>query len=669
MGHRQGRTKAGVRGILILAILLLALAMPQQYVAGSARFAANGGALSAWGDNGGGQLGDGSAILRDEPVRVLNTGSGGFAFIATDAGIGHSMGLTADGTVYTWGNNLFGQLDGGLGGFSTTPTKVNGTGPGGVVFTAIAAGTFFSLGLTANGTAYGWGDNREGQLGDGSSGSTGNGLVQVSGTGPGGIVLTIIAAGASHSLGLAANGTAYAWGYNEYAQLGNGVSGTGVRSTTPVQVSGTGPGGLVLTALTAGNLHSLGQTANGTAYAWGENTYGQLGIGSSGGLATTPTQVAGTGPGGNALIAISAGVYHSLGLKADGTAYAWGRNIEGQLGDGTSGAGNIKTSPQQVPATGAGGIVLTAIATGGYHSLGLKADGTAYAWGQNQFGQIGNGTSGTGVIQTTPVAVAGTGPSGVKLTAIVGGGFFSLASGDAGDPNCAGFADLAASDPACPAIAALTQRGVIRGYATVPPTFGPNDNVQRAQMAAFLVRALAWQARPTTPRTFTDLAGLVAELRTAALIVANTCDNNGLCVAYGYGDGRFGPTDPVSHAQVITFITRAFRLDPEPGLAAPAGRPPAPRRRPRRPRHRRAHLHPLRRGHPRRPDQRGGLERPRLPRLGRPAPPPGPHRPTLIARSNDEEKARRVRTTRRAFPFICAITRISRSGRWDSNPR
>ncbi|MFN8515279.1 MAG: S-layer homology domain-containing protein [Chloroflexia bacterium] len=222
----------------------------------------------------------------------------------------------------------------------------------------------------------------------------------------------------------------------------------------------------------------------------------------------------------------------------------------------------VRDAPVRVTGTGTGGLVFVAIDAGGFHSLGLAANGTAYGWGRNDTGQVGNGTSGSGVVQTTPAAVSGTGPGGVALTAIVGGTVHSLASGDASDPYCAGFVDLPANDPACPAVAVLTQQGTIRGYAGVPPRFGPTDNVQRAQVAAFLVRALAWQAHPTGPRTFTDLAGLATELRNSSLIVANTCDSNGLCVAYGYGDGRFGPTDPVSHAQVITFITRAFRLDP-----------------------------------------------------------------------------------------------------------
>jgi len=549
------------RGVLALTLLALALLLPQGMLINGANAApASGGTLIAWGSNGG-TLGDGTLMQRDEPVQVSGTGSGGLSFIQIDGGISHSLGLTADGTAYAWGSNQFGQLNSAAGGLSTTPVKIPGTGPGGHVFTSIAAGNFFSLGVTADGTAYGWGNNGRGQLGDGTTGSSASAMVKVSGTGPGGIVLVALAAGAYHSLGLTANGTAYAWGDSEYGQLGNGVSGSGSQSTTPVQVSGTGPGGHVLTSIAAGNIHSLGLIANGTAYAWGHNDFGQLGD-TTQTLRTTPVSVAGTGTGGVALTAISAGIYHSVGLTANGTAYAWGRNYEGELGDGTSGTGSIKKAPQLVPGTGPGGLVFTALATGGYFSLALIADGTAYSWGSNVVGELGNGTSGAATNNPTPAKVHGTGPTGIVLATVVGGGFHSIASAATAATNCAGFTDVSVNDPACPAIATLTEQGTIKGYAGVPPRFGPTDNVQRAQVATFLVRALAWQARPTGPRTFTDLAGLATELRTASLIVANTCDNNGLCVAYGYGDGRFGPTDPVSHAQVITFITRAFRLDP-----------------------------------------------------------------------------------------------------------
>ncbi len=150
---------------------------------------------------------------------------------------------------------------------------------------------------------------------------------------------------------------------------------------------------------------------------------------------------------------------------------------------------------------------------------------------------------------------------------------------------CAGFADVLDSNVACEAIAALTSRSIINGYATAPPTFGPNDPVQRAQVAAFLVRALAWSGEATTPRTFTDFGSLIEALRMASLILANKCDETGLCVARGYEAATctarnltapcFGPNDSVTYAQVISFVARAFQFDsayewqPQPNGAMP----------------------------------------------------------------------------------------------------
>ena len=142
-------------------------------------------------------------------------------------------------------------------------------------------------------------------------------------------------------------------------------------------------------------------------------------------------------------------------------------------------------------------------------------------------------------------------------------------------PACASpFADVAQTDAACVAIVALADRGIIKGYGN--GDFGPDDAVQRAQMAAFVVRAFQWQGLPTGPRAFTDFGPLVGELREASLILANLCADqadDATCVARGYGDGRFGPTDQVTHAQVISFLARAFVQNPASGWQAQPAAP------------------------------------------------------------------------------------------------
>ncbi|TLZ71770.1 MAG: RCC1 repeat-containing protein, partial [Methanobacteriota archaeon] len=252
--------------------------------------------------------------------------------------------------------------------FETTPTKPAFAIQDG----AVANG----LSNTVSGTVLAWGDNVDGQLGNGTF-TTSNTPVEVSGlTG-----VTAIAAGGAfnhHSLALKSDGTVWAWGANSAGQLGNG-SFTG--SNTPVQTSGING----VTAIAGGQLHSLALKSDGTVWAWGFNLDGQLGNGTNTttypyGL-DTPVQVLGL----TGVIAIAGGGAHSLALKSDGTVWAWGQNNKGQLGNGSFTGSNTP-----VQTSGISGV--TAIAGGVSHSLALKSDGTVWAWGYNGGGELGNGT-------------------------------------------------------------------------------------------------------------------------------------------------------------------------------------------------------------------------------------------------------------------------------------
>ncbi len=207
---------------------------------------------------------------------------------------------------------------------------------------------------------------------------------------------------ASAIVDLAPTGTAEAWGSNSQGQLGNGST---ANSSTPVSVSGlTG-----ITALGAGAEHSLAVRSDGTAWGWGQNAQGELGDGTIVDR-TTPVQVSGL----TGVIAVDGGPAHSLALKSDGTVWAWGLNNYGQLGDGTL---TDRLTPVQV--AGLGGVI--AIAAGGDHSLALKSDGTVWAWGKNTDGQLGDGSKQR---RTTPVR-AGT---LTGIVAIDGGDGHSLAA-------------------------------------------------------------------------------------------------------------------------------------------------------------------------------------------------------------------------------------------------
>jgi len=259
-----------------------------------------------------------------------------------------------------------------------------------------AAGWFHNLAAKTDGTVWAWGRNNFGQLGNGTTNQS-NVPVQV--TNLSGAVG--VAGGAYHSVALKSDGTVWAWGYNGSGQLGNGTT---TNSSTPVQVSNlTG-----ITAVAAGCNFSLALKSDGTVWDWGDNSYGQLGNGTTTN-SSKPLQVSSL----SGVTAIAGGCDHALALKSDGTVWTWGDNHNGQLGNGTT-----TNSSTPVKVTNLANVV--SISGGEYHSVAAKSDGTAWAWGYNQNGQLGNGTTKQ---STTPVQVSSL--SNVK--SVAGGGGHSLA--------------------------------------------------------------------------------------------------------------------------------------------------------------------------------------------------------------------------------------------------
>ncbi len=357
----------------------------------------------AWGDNGSGQLGDGTTTTSSTPVAVDLPG--GTTITALAGGGLHTLALTSAGTVLAWGANGSGQLGDGTTISSSTPVAVDL--PTGVTITAVAAGNFHSLALTSAGTVLAWGFNDLGQLGDGTTVSSSTPVaVDV----PTGITIAAVAGGGFHSLALTSAGAVLAWGANGSGQLGDGTT---VSSSTPVAVDV--PTGITITAVAGGRFHSLAVASAGTVLAWGLNDSGQLGDGTT---VSSSTPVAVDVPGGITITAVAAGNRHSLALAPAGTVLAWGLNVSGQLGDGTT-----VSSSTPVAVDVPGGITITAVAAGSVHSLALSATGAVLAWGSNALGQLGDGTT---TSSSTPVAVHL--PTDTTVAAVVGGGFHSLAN-------------------------------------------------------------------------------------------------------------------------------------------------------------------------------------------------------------------------------------------------
>jgi alpha-tubulin suppressor-like RCC1 family protein len=356
----------------------------------------------AWGDNDYGKLGDESTTDRNAPVGVSNLSG-----VQTVAGGGdHSLALKEDCTVWAWGDNYNGKLGDGTTTERRTPVQVQNLGRA----KAIAAGTDHSLALKNDGTLWAWGYNFNGQLGDGTT-TDRTTPVQVSNLSG----VKAIAVGDYHSLALKEDGTLWAWGRNAFGQLGDGTSEN--DRATPVQVSNLSD----VKAMDAGEDHSVALRTDGTVFAWGGNSYGQLGDGTSGTERHTPVQVRGEPPTNappsssttflpwdylSGVKAISAAEYHSLALMEDGTVRAWGANSTGQLGDGSK---DQRNKPVQVSYLNG----VKAIDAGALHSVALKTDGTVRAWGDNYESQLGNGTNISD--STTPVQVSNL--SDVKVIA------------------------------------------------------------------------------------------------------------------------------------------------------------------------------------------------------------------------------------------------------------
>ncbi len=382
------------------------------------------GGVLTWGGNNLGQLGTGRFTYSNVPVPVRGLSN----VTAVAAARLDSSALTRDGAVWAWGWGGYGMLGAGASAnrLYPLPVRVRGLPP----VAAIVTGGNSTIARARDGTVWAWGYSTFGALGTGSNPDNGTsprparvqGLTNVVSIAVG--VASAVPAfpgeapkGEDGYLAVRRDGSVWTWGQTPFAPRGDSAG-------TPVPI----PGLHDVVGIALGSYHGLALRRDGTVWAWAEDdSYGQMGTGvytSTSHL--TPTHVLGL----TDVIAIATAGFHNLALTRDGTVWAWGLNVDGTLGIGvpcrsgqlfTSFAAFAARCIRAVPTRVARLKHVVAIAAGTGHNLALEQDGTAWAWGANNAGQLGTGTSGG--FSATPVRVRASG----KLIAVAVGDSHSIA--------------------------------------------------------------------------------------------------------------------------------------------------------------------------------------------------------------------------------------------------
>lgn len=278
------------------------------------------GTLWSWGYNAEGQLGDGNTTSLDQPAQVGSETDWDKIY----AGGAHNIAMKTDGALWAWGRNTEGQLGDGSTTDSLIPVQVAG---GATNWDMVSVGSHHTVAIKTNGALWAWGDNTNGQLGDGSN-TARNVPTQIGAA----TNWQSVSAG-GHTLAIRDDGTLWAWGSNSNGQLGDGTT---TDRNVPVQVGGDDDWRFIA----AGGAHSLAIKTDGSLWAWGNNTDGRLGDGTLSDR-YTPVRVGSL----STWTHIYAGGLHTIARQSDNTYWAWGGNDYGQLGDGTM---TEKTVPTEI---------------------------------------------------------------------------------------------------------------------------------------------------------------------------------------------------------------------------------------------------------------------------------------------------------------------------------
>ena len=384
------------------------------------------GSLSCWGTDEYNQLGNGDQndLYKTSPTASTSAStwkalsSGGSDQFATQSG--QACAIRSDDTIWCWGSNDQGQLGiGTTGGFRATPTSLSGGGTWKQVSTS---NSIHTCAIKSDDTAWCWGNDSSGQLGNGATTGTQSAPSAVSGGG----TWKKITAGYIMSCGIKSDDTLWCWGSDVTGQLGNGAPSS--DQISPVSIDG----GSTWKDISSSNQVTCGIKSDNTLWCWGSDFAGQLGNGAAiTANQTSPSAVT----GGSAWKSVSVGSSYTCGIKSDDTAWCWGSDSFGQLGNGAT-AGN-----QPDPVAVVGGHLWKSISAGRgtnvHATCGIRNDDTLWCWGADSLGTLGNGPTIT-ANQDSPMQVQGGG----MWAAVSVSGSTACSIATSGHLYCWGFAGL-----------------------------------------------------------------------------------------------------------------------------------------------------------------------------------------------------------------------------------
>jgi alpha-tubulin suppressor-like RCC1 family protein len=354
--------------------------------------------LWTWGRNDQGYLGDNSIVNRSSPIQVPGSWTSGKAA----GNYPSAAAIKSDGTLWTWGDNDYGIL-----AINVAPSTFDKSSPVQVgtdtTWNNVTVGNAFMFSKKTDGTLWCWGSNQNGALGLNQPNSPGSSTIALSSPTQVGTDTTWnkFDAGFRRTHAIKTDGTLWSWGYANFGYLGQNVSGPAAQRSSPVQVPGE------WSEVADGQYHVIGLKTNGTLWAWGYRSTGALGINNNIDR-SSPTQI-GTGADWSAIASAS---YSSAAIKTDGTLWTWGRNNYGALGQNSPNPSHL-SSPMQVPGTTWSSIALGEDG-GTQNSYALKTDNTLWAWGYADLGGLGQNNQ---EHRSSPVQIPGTTWSSIRAEA------------------------------------------------------------------------------------------------------------------------------------------------------------------------------------------------------------------------------------------------------------